>query len=245
MREEEKEKGIAAIVFYNTWCNIVRNGTKTIVNLMEKIKMEHPPKSLRTDKLIDMTDTEGEKNEAVFRATEDIDRALADFPKYVGIIPFGSQTKGYNSKKNESDLDIYLLYDLTSEKEVLKMDEAIDAVKEKYKKSGVSIEIFHKPLDERFLFENHQIMSMFAQPGRGKRLQEWREKAKAIFANLDKDEQRREFENMLNGRLSSDRASCTKIRERFPDFDEEAWLNSRKKHWENKLRKLYFPNAQK
>jgi hypothetical protein len=215
--------------------------------------MENPPtqksqrekKKLRGYELFDKTDIEGEKNEAIFRATEDIDRALAGFPQYVGVIPFGSQTKGYNSKENGSDLDIYLLYDLTPEKEVLKMDEAIAAVKDKYKKSGVSIEIFHKPLHERFLFANHQTMSMFVQPGRGKRLKEWREKAKEVFAKLDKDEQRREFENMLNGRLYSDRVSCAKIRERFPDFDEETWLESRKKLWEDRLRKLYFPNEQK
>lgn len=207
--------------------------------------MEHASKSFRTDTLFDITDIEGEKNEAVFRATEDIDRALADFPEYVGVIPLGSQTKGYNSKEKGSDLDIYLLYDRVPEKEEKKMDKAIASVKDKYKKSGVSIEIFHKPLDERFLFENHQTMSMFAQPGRGKRLKEWREKAKAVFAKLDKDEQRREFENMLGGRLYSDRVSCEKIRERFPDFDEETWLESRKKRWEKRLRKLYFPNEQK
>lgn len=209
--------------------------------------MEHEPKKLRTDKLVDVTSLEWdsekdnwEKNKEVFRATEELDHVLEGFPQYVGVIPLGSQMKGYSSKKNGSDLDVYLLYDLTREVEVEKMDEAIIPVKNKYEELGLSIQIFHMPLDERFLFENHRTMSLFAQPGRGKRLQEWRERAKAVFSKLDNEEQRRKFENMLQGCFYVDRISCAKIRSRIPDFDEEAWLFARKKLWEDRLRKLYF-----
>lgn len=79
-------------------------------------------KQLNTRKLIDATSLEGDKNEAVFRATEIVEESLSRFPDFISVFPFGSQAAGYNT--GGSDLDLAILI----EKDSPEMDEEISSL---------------------------------------------------------------------------------------------------------------------
>jgi len=206
--------------------------------------MEREPKQLRTDKLIDATNLDGEKNEALFRVTEEVDKELSQFPWYIGTTPFGSQTKGYNSETTNSDIDIYVLH-----KQFQNIDEhneywkTTDNLEGKFGSRNQKLHFIEYGYTDP-IFDSTSIpaLSVLAMTGRGGNVKMWREKARTEFSALEPEIQNNYFQAMLKNLVLEDQASSVKLRQRIPSTDKYEWLNARKKLWEHRLRNIYFEN---
>jgi predicted nucleotidyltransferase len=216
--------------------------------------MEQPPiqkpqqekKKLRTDKLIDATDLEGNKNELVFEVADKINKELLKFPEYIGVFPFGSQTKGYNEKG--SDVDVFVFLERTN----CDILDVLDDIKLKYKEKSISID-FHDKIfngedvrnigynDDRFEFD----VSVLWQFGKGPKIEFWRDKIRNELWKRPAKEQNAYVTNTVEFLLRRDRMSFMKMSERPVKFDKKEYFKQRRELWEKRLIKRILQHEQK
>ena len=117
-------------------------------------------KNLRLDKLIDATNTDGEKNEKVFEITRRIKTELSQFPEFVGVAPFGSRTKGYADEHifepktgmigSDYNVFIFEVGKVGNHNENLQL--ALEKIGMSYYKQKIKIQFIFQFLDLKYLF---------------------------------------------------------------------------------------------
>jgi len=195
-------------------------------NLSEKTE-----KQLRTDKLFDATDLEGNKNSLVFEVCKKINERLLSFSKdYIGVVPFGSQTIGYNLPGSDIDIDILLVHKTED------IDNVVLGLVEEYRQKGVEVNFVPRRIDT----ENYGIYAIadlfaFARGPGIAFFQNWiREESKKMSA----DRREKFILQMTDIWMERDKISFTKIKDRINDFDEIEYENKRRKLWENRIRNV-------
>ncbi|MFA5830970.1 MAG: hypothetical protein WC878_04030 [Candidatus Paceibacterota bacterium] len=84
-------------------------GQVGVLSDAEREFFEEATQPFRTDKLYDTHKLNGEPNKELFKIVREIEERLLPYRAFIGLAPFGSQTKGYSVK--DSDFDIHLLAD--------------------------------------------------------------------------------------------------------------------------------------
>ena len=211
--------------------------------------METPPaqkpqpekKKLRMDKIIDATDLEKDKNDIVFEVCEKVNEELSKFPEFVGVFPFGSQTKGYNNET--SDVDVYVLYEDTKEE----LHNALKSIKQQYDKIGITVHVIESQFskfDISLMKRDHLSLSacLIWRSGRGPKIEFWRNEMRNEMVNLSKEKQSAHIQEVVTYFVNTDEKSFWKMKERMAPFDKKEWLEKRHTMWENQVRSLIFKN---
>ena len=105
-----------------------------VLNDTEREFFEEATQPFRTDKLYDTRKLNGEPNKELFKVVREIEENLSVYPAFIGLAPFGSQTKGYS--KEESDFDIHLLADDSNRMAFEKLESAAISLLSKFEKKG-------------------------------------------------------------------------------------------------------------
>jgi hypothetical protein len=214
---------------------------------------------LPLDTLFDTTNIEGEENEKVFEITERIEKELSQFPEFIGVFSFGSRIKGYADENiiesktgmSGSDYDVYVFED----RNLKVKDTAFGVLCEigrEYRKKGIKIQFIFQLLSMEnlcSLFAMTDVVDFAYVPllgfsnlcgfGSGEKIEEWRNKVKEEISKLPKEKQETMFQLFSDCLLTCDKKSLSKIQERIPDFDKEAYLNARRELWTKRVREIY------
>lgn len=209
-------------------------------------------KKLRSDKLVDATKLEGEKNEEVFEITRRIERELSQFPEFIGVFPFGSSTRGYNSKKKESDFDMFVLFYPTSTYGLI--GTCLDNLKLEYEKRGLKLQIISRNFNiQKFLEElsspdlpsrENMMLSIksianLCRAGRGEKINIARLEVRNEILKMPKEKQEIAFQKIFHWLMVMEEGSLSKIKERIPDFNQEEYLDARRKLWEHRVHVIF------
>ena len=186
-------------------------------------------KQLRTDKLFDATDMEGNKNSLVFEACEKINERLEKFKDYIGVVPFGSQTIGYNTEGSDIDIDILLV------KRTEDIDNIVFVFVEEYKQKGIDINFVPRFIENETGLHLYTMADLLAY-ARGPGIEFYRNWMRGEIKKLSPEQQEQFITNMSDIWISRDKMSFEKIKERIKDFDEAEYETKRRKLWENKIR---------
>ena len=220
--------------------------------------------SLHLGKLIDATNVEGEKNEKVFEITKHIERELSQFPEFIGVVPFGSRTKGYADEHifepktgmigSDYDVFVFELGKISNHNENLQL--ALEKIGISYSHRRRKIQFIFQFLDLKYLFDllemvDHvdikylfvQFFANLCRPGRGKKIGEWRNVVKAEILKQPKETQEKVLQLFIDFLVYSDRQSLPKIRERVLYFNSEEYMESRRKLWTRRVCKIYGSNS--
>jgi len=211
---------------------------------MEKqTKQESSPekKKLRSNKLFDATDIEGGKNKLVFEVAEKVNKELSKFPEFIGVFPFGSQTKGYSNA--ESDIDAYVLY----EKWTDEIDDVLRATENEYKEKNIAVHFiettYGKKEIEKIWDDNRSLLagsSVIFRPGKGPKIEQYRTALKTELNQLPDKKKNARIEEIIALLMYNDEASLPKMKERMAEFDKEEWLKQRREMWEKKVKGSVF-----
>jgi predicted nucleotidyltransferase len=219
---------------------------------MEKSPTQKPQsekKKLRTDKLFDATDIEGKKNKLVFEICERVNGECSKSQEFIGVFPFGSQTKGYNN--GESDIDIYVLKEESSESaDTNNVSKVLENIKKEYKEKNVNVNFFDDKFGDMELrnFSNVNLTTgtfvgwsaLLWSKGRGPKIEYWRNKIKEEINKLPEEQKEEKVTAIVSSLMRRDRHSFPKMEERTAEFDERLWLDGRRKMWESRVRKMIF-----
>ena len=228
-------------------------------------------KKPRTDKLIDATGIERNskgtgyiQNEKVFEITKDIESELSELPEFIGVFPFGSRVSGYSVEASEekrgSDYDINILIDGQYLYGSSLPDELL-RIKRKYKEQGIEVNFkpwyFDKddfideisflsemPRNEEKAFKIASI-GVLASPGRGKKIEVWRESLREELMKLPESQQNVYFDEIMSVLMNRERFSVGKLENRISDLNRAQYLEVRKKLWSNRVGKIYFGRQEK
>ena len=199
------------------------------------MNMENLPtkteKQLRTDKLFDAIDLEGNKNSLVFEATTEINKRLEKFKDYIGVVPFGSQTIGYNLEGSDIDIDLLLV------KRTEEIDDIVFAFVEEYKQKGVDVNFVPRFIENENGLHVYTMADLLAY-ARGPGIEFYRNWMCQEIKKLSPEQQEKFITNMTDIWINRDKMSFQKIKERIKDFDEVEYETKRRKLWENKIRNV-------
>jgi predicted nucleotidyltransferase len=214
--------------------------------------MEKPPiqipqqekKQLRTDKLFDATDLEGNKNELLFEVVDRVNEELSKFSEFIGVFPFGSQTKGYNQEG--SDVDTFVLY----EKWTKDLYRVIEGIKAEYEAKGIEVHIVESTFND-WVVEGKEHMfikdaaCILWRQGRGPKIEFWRDKVRKTLMNIPSEKQDDCVAEIVSFLSQYDEKSTDKIEYRVEKFDKKEWSKQRNDLWKKRMRSLIFKNEEK
>jgi predicted nucleotidyltransferase len=223
---------------------------------MEKspeLKPKPENKPICEGKLFDATslkwDEEKEKwkrNELLFEIVDRVSAELSKFPEFIGVFPFGSQTKGYNTE--DSDVDIHVLV----EKPKHEFDTILKAIENEYNEKGLYIDFILGTVSERQMlllrskggFLNEDMCFLWRQ-GRGPKIKFWRDEMRKAMKNLSEEDRIDIFNGIVDYFVEHDKKSLSKMEKRATKLDKEEWLSQRYNLWWERIYNLIFQPEQK
>lgn len=201
-------------------------------------------------KLYILRDIEGEKNEKFIEALRYIEKELSQHPWFIGIAPYGSQTKGYATE--DSDIDVYIFADIDFPAPNSILDLILDLdgkVKEKF-----GFDVHHQVRDvgkerlvrifnevgfsEFFAIDELKVMSKMAI---GPKIDTLRQYVREIIESLPEERRDKILNRALYFIQQEEAKSGEKIRQRLSISDEE-WEQIKKERmdlWKRRLETLW------
>jgi len=226
---------------------------------------EKSNKLYRTDKLYDARDFSGERSHELSEVIREAENKFSEFSSFIGIAPYGSRTKGYSTEG--SDFDLLVLMD-PEEKDTPDLLSALDSFTVEKQKEGKKISFQQERMYPEYLEEGIPELGLRVyEPGEffqgyyryytwfnlvtlshivtGDRKQKYRENVRGQMAKLDDVSRGNVLQNLVNFLIYIDEHSIPKMEARAKEageddhFDQEEWLSSRRKLWEERVYTLF------
>jgi predicted nucleotidyltransferase len=210
-----------------------------------------------TKKLYDPRDVEGSQDVETFEAVRMLEKALSEYPEFIGLDPFGSTMKGYSTP--DSDIDIEILIDvgvddivdnirtvtrITSEIEVKARSVANSLKGELHKDIHTSIFIVNKNENsKRIQYElagdedDALIVGNLFRIVRGPKIQEYRKSAIENMLRLNVSAQQRAITRMATALNEKESRNLYKAEDRSgKTLDALNISQQRISMWEKRIR---------
>ena len=190
---------------------------------------------------------EGEKSEKFFEVLRFIEDELTAYPWFIGIAPYGSQTKGYSNE--ESDIDLYVFCDntfTTSDSDIVAA--LRKNVKEKY---HIELHLHTDTKDEKFIkhafnepglaYAAGNIVKMFSGLAIGPGIEILRKDISEAFQSASAQTRQEILDETLKKIWGQESESAQKITERLT-HDSHATqeiIEKRMQLWKKRLENLW------
>ena len=237
-------------------------------NFIEKIPVDEIPgisekeaeffiketQPFRADRNLDALQTNGEYNRELFSVVRDIESRLEKTPEFIGLSPFGSQTKGFSTEI--SDFDLYILLDAPSIY-IKELDELLSDIKKEYAKKGIKVSFLKETIRSEGwgtpnvsvseeAIESVDSMAALSRVATGRKIDIYRHLVREKIEKMHPLKKRAFFANIIGFLTEMDTIPRTlnKMEDIANEngnmnFDKESYGKARQELWTKRVHKIF------